>query len=554
MIKTDHKSLAYLTEQNLHSDMQRKAMTRLMGLQFKVIYKKDKDNQAADALSRVGHLLALQAISQVQPQWVQEVINSYVTDSRAQELLSQLAVHTPNDQGYSLHQGLIRYQGRLWVGANSAIQTKIIAAFHSSAVGGHSGQHATYHRIKRLFCWKGLKQDVAAFISQCHICQQAKHLHTHPQGLLQPLPITAGAWQDISLDFIEGLPKSNGYDVILVVVDRFTKYAHFVPLKHPYSAISVARLLFDTVVKLHGLPHSMVSDRDKVFTSHVWKELFKLLGVQLQLSTAYHPQTDGQTERVNQCLEMYLRCSVGDSPSKWHSWLPQAEFWYNSSHHSSLGCSPFKALYGHDPFVGVPVDTPSDAPPLVADFLADHKLHSVLLKEHLEKARKRMKLLADRSRTDVSFQVGDKVLLKLQPYAQSSVVNRPFPKMAMKYYGPFTVLQKIGQAAYTLDLPPTSLIHPTFHVSQLKAYTPDHTPVFSDLPPLVSLDGSDVLPETVLDRRLVKKGGRAVPQVLIKWTKLPATSATWEDYYVPRQRFPEALAWGHARSPGGQMS
>ena len=139
VIKTDHKSLAYLTEQNLHSDMQRKAMTRLMGLQFKVVYKKGKDNQAADALSRVGHLLALQAISQVQTQWVQEVINSYVTDSRAQELLSQLAVHTPNDQGYSLHQGLNRYQGRLWVGANSAIQTKIIAAFHSSAVGGHSG-------------------------------------------------------------------------------------------------------------------------------------------------------------------------------------------------------------------------------------------------------------------------------------------------------------------------------------------------------------------------------------------------------------------------------
>ena len=114
-------------------------------------------------------------------------------------------------------------------------------------------------------------------------------MHTHAQGLLQPLPILAGAWQNISLDFIEGLPKSDGYDVILVVVDRFTKYAHFIPLKHPYTAISVARLLFDTVVKLHGLPHSMVSDRDKVFTSHVWKELFKLLGVQLQLSTAYHP-------------------------------------------------------------------------------------------------------------------------------------------------------------------------------------------------------------------------------------------------------------------------
>ena len=293
VIKTDHKSLSYLTEQNLHSEMQRKAMTRLMSLQFKVVYKKGHDNLAADALSRVGHMLALQAVSQVQPQWIQAVINSYVTDARAQELLAQLAVHSPNEQGYSLQQILIRHKGRIWVGDNSAIQTKIIAAFHSSAVGGHSGQQATYHRIKKMFSWKGLKQDVVTFISQCLTCRQAKHLHTHPQGLLQPLPIPAGAWQDISLDFIEGLPKSEGYSVILVVVDRFTKYAHFLPLKHPYTAISVARLLFDTVVKLHGLPRSMVSDRDKVFTSHVWKELFKLLGANLNLSTTYHPQTDG---------------------------------------------------------------------------------------------------------------------------------------------------------------------------------------------------------------------------------------------------------------------
>ena len=153
-----------------------------------------------------------------------------------------------------------------------------------------------------------------------------------------------------------------------------------------------------------------------------------------------------------------------------------------------------------------------------------------------------MKFTADRLRTDTEFTIGDKVLLKLQPYAQSSVVNRPFPKLAMKYYGPFTITQKIGQAAYTLDLPAHSLIHPTFHVSQLKAFTPDHTPVFSDLPPLVHLDGSDVQPEAILDRRLVKKGNRAVPQVVIKWTKLPATSATWEDFYVLQQRFPMALA------------
>ena len=155
-----------------------------------------------------------------------------------------------------------------------------------------------------------MKQDVEQFIKQCQICQQAKHLHKHSQGLLQPLPIPEGAWQNISLDFVEGLPKSEGYSVILVVVDRFTTYAHFIPLKHLYTALSVARVLFDTVIKLHGLPKSMVSDRDKVFTSIIWKELFCLMGVKLEFSTAYHPQTDGQTERDNQFLEMYLCCSI----------------------------------------------------------------------------------------------------------------------------------------------------------------------------------------------------------------------------------------------------
>lgn len=352
VIHTDHKSLTFLTEQNLHSELQWKAMTRLMGLQFKVVYRKGKENVAADALSRVGHLFAIQAVSSVQPLWLQEVLNSYATDGEAQIKLAQLAVSSPDDMGYCLEKGLIRQHGKIWVGHNSALQTKIIASLHSSPVDGHSGQKATYQRVHNLFVWKGLKQDVASFVAQCAICQQAKHSNTHPAGLLQPLPIPEGAWRDISLDFIEGLPKVEGYSVILVVVDRFTKYAHFMPLKHPYTALSVAKVLYDNVFKLHGLPQSMVSDRDKVFTSSLWRELFKVEGVSLLCSTAYHPQMDGQTERVNQCLEMYLRCAISESPKEWKSWLAQAEFWYNTSFHSALGCSPFKALYGYDPAVG----------------------------------------------------------------------------------------------------------------------------------------------------------------------------------------------------------
>jgi hypothetical protein len=242
-------------------------------LKFKVHYRKGKENLAADALSRVGHLMAIQAVSEVHPIWMQEVLNSYETDVQAQGLLLQLSVSSPSASGYSLHQGLIRYKGKVWIAQNSALQTKIIAAMHASPIGGHSGATPTYHRVKRFFAWKGMKVDVESFVKQCRVCQQAKHTHTHPAGLLQPLPIPEGVWQDISMDFVEGLPNSEGYTVILVVVDRFTKYAHFIPLKHPYTALSVARSVLDTVVKLHGLPHSIVTNRDRVFPSAFWKEL-----------------------------------------------------------------------------------------------------------------------------------------------------------------------------------------------------------------------------------------------------------------------------------------
>ena len=200
-------------------------MARLVGPKFEIVYKKGKENVAADALSRVAHLMALQALSEVQPTWVQEVLNSYTTDSHAQTLLVQLAIHSPNAAGYILEGGFIRYQGKLWVGQNSALQTKIISAFHPSPIGGHSGVYATYQRVKQHFTWKGLKQASSRWNLLCssvRYAKKAKHVHTHPAGKLQPLPILAGAWQDLSMDFIDGLPNSDGYSVIMVVEDRLT--------------------------------------------------------------------------------------------------------------------------------------------------------------------------------------------------------------------------------------------------------------------------------------------------------------------------------------------
>jgi hypothetical protein len=396
-----------------------------------------------------------------------------------------------------------------------------------------------------------MKQAVDDFIKQCVICQQAKHSHTHPAGLLQPLPIPQGVWQDLSMDFIEGLPKSQGYSVILVVVDRLTKYAHFVAVKHPYTAADIAELFMDNIVKLHGLPHSIVSDRDTIFVSSFWKQLFKLYRVKLNLSTAYHPQSDGQTERVNQCLEMYLRCAVQDAPRTWKSWLSLAELWYNSSYHTSLGCSPSMALYGVEPNVGAAPVLQPNTPKSVTDLIEHRELHLQSLKKNLELAQNRMKMMADRNRTNLQFQVGDMVLLKLQPYTQTSVASRPFPKLSFKYFGPYKVVERVGAVAYRLDLPPDSKIHDVFHVSQLKPFLADYSPIYSELPMMTDIEAAAATPEQILDRRLVKKGNTAIPQVLVKWSNLPEASATWEDYNVVRTRFSDAAAWGQAGPSAG---
>jgi hypothetical protein len=187
---------------------------------------------------------------------------------------------------------------------------------------------------------------VESFIKQCSICQQAKHENCKLLWLLSPLPIPENSWQDLSMDFVDGLPKCEGYSVILVVVDWLTKYAHFLPLKYPYTTQSVAKIFFTNIIKLHGVPRTIVSDRDKIFTSSFWKELFRLLNTQLCMSSAYHAQSDGQTERINQCLEAYLMCATSYTPRQWLKWLPLAELWYNSSFHTSLKCSPFTLYMG----------------------------------------------------------------------------------------------------------------------------------------------------------------------------------------------------------------
>jgi hypothetical protein len=257
-----------------------------------------------------------------------------------------LTVRQPH---YTLHTGILRYKGRICVGKDEQLKTNILSSLHSSAIGGQSGIGATLQRVKRVFDWPQMKKEVEKFVSECAVCQRAKGENCQYSGLFSPLPIPIMAWTFISMDFVEDLPKSNNKDVILVVVHRFTKYAHFIALSHPYTTNSVAQLFIDHIFRLHGPPAAIVTDRDRIFTSQLWQQIFKAMKISMHYNSAYHPQSHGQTKRVNQCLESYLRCMAFLEPKKWASWLSLAEWWYNSNYHTSLKCTPFEALYGYPP-------------------------------------------------------------------------------------------------------------------------------------------------------------------------------------------------------------
>jgi hypothetical protein len=380
------------------------------------------------------------------------VHQEWLQDPKSSHLIQQLQTKDLAPPGYSWLQDEIRYKIHLYLIKQSKLKSTILSELHATPTAGHLGFTKPYDRVKRSFFWDGMKQDIHNFVVECEVCQRNKVETVKSPSILQPLMIPPAIWKDISMDFITGLPKSGNKSSIMVVVDRLSKYfcsktfaiivlfrecfrihhigfmffrlskySHFCALQHPFTTSTMAQLFMDQVFKLHGMLESIISDHDPTFTSNFWQELFKLQGTQLHLSTTYHPQTDGQTEFVNKCLETYLRCFASEKQHQWAQWLPLAEWWYDTSYHTTTRMTPFEAVYGQKT-PSVLSYLPGTSKVQVVDqtlTVREDILHT--LKENLVMAHNRMKQQEDQGHSERQFAEGDRVFLRLQPYKQTSL-------------------------------------------------------------------------------------------------------------------------------------
>ena len=472
-------------------------------------------------------------------------------DPISQEILEYLATDpkdrspahppAPGIQSYSQQDGFLLFKNLIYIPNDDSIKLQLLRLHHDSPVAGHYGMAKTFELLSRNYYWPRQRSFVNDYVASCEVCKRNKTPRQKPFGLLQPLEAPYSPWSSVSMDFIVKLPISRGHDSILVVVDRHTKLGHFIPCSETITAPQFAELFIRDVFKHHGLPRDIVSDRGSVFMSSFWQTLCSKLGISANYSTAYHPQTDGQTERVNQTLEQFLRCFISYQQDDWVDFLPLAEFTHNNAEHTSTGMSPFYAMYGYHPRFDLSIvqtfpTTGTRSLNANAEERLQH-LHEIQedLTATLHTAIKKYSKYYDVHAKDApQLRVGDKVWL----HRRGGITTpRPSPKLDYKRMGPFTITQQVNPVAYRIELPPSAAIHNVFHISMLEPYHESSTPGRRQMPPPpVEIDGHELY---IVDKILAQRVRRRQLQYLVRWQGYGPADDTWEPLsYVKNARQP----------------
>ncbi|KAJ9552748.1 hypothetical protein OSB04_016793 [Centaurea solstitialis] len=542
---TDHKSLQHIFDQKELNMRQRRWLELLKDYDCDLLYHPGKANVVADALSRKNHGdgigITLNRISVVSS--LLERIKTSQAEALQEENLKDEVMVKQKELLTEDSHGLKLFQGRIWVPRIGGNRELLLDEAHKSKYSIHPGSTKMYRDLKMSYWWPVMKLDVASYVEKCVTCLQVKAEHQKPYGSLQPLEIPEWKSEHITMDFVTKLPKTlRGHDTIWVIVDRLTKSAHFLEMRETLPMDKLAKLYINEVVRRHGVPLSIVSDRDSRFTSRFWDGLQEGLGTKLKLSTAYHPQTDGQSERTIQTLEDMLRSCVIDFGGNWDTHLPLVEFAYNNSYHSSIGMAPFEALYGRKcrtPTCWLEAGEKQFAGPEVIQETAD-KVKGI--RERLKAAQDRQKSYADKKRRPVDFQVGERVMLKVSPW-KGIIRFGKRGKLSPRFLGPFTILEKVGLQAYRLELPPEmDGIHPTFHVCYLRKCLAEEESVI----PLseIRVDSGNRCveePEAILERKTKKLRHKEVTMVKVQWKHHRGANVTWEAEEDMKRRYPRRV-------------
>ena len=553
-IYTDHKSLKYLPSQRELNLRQRRWMELIKDYDCVIDYHPGKANVVANALSRktMQTLRTLNAHLSLtdegtvlteliaRPSLLNRVLEAQRKDEKIAVIVSQIG--NGKEIEFTINEdGVLYYKDRVCVPDDNDLRKAILEEAHSGSFAIHPGSTKMYQDLKMSFWWSGMKRDISEFVTKCLVCQRVKVEHQVPSGLLQPIRIPEWKWDRITMDFVVGLPLTGRkHDSVWVVVDRLTKSAHFLPVRTDYSLDKLAELYIKEIVRLHGIPISIISDRDPRFTSRFWGKLQEALGTRLNFSTAFHPQTDGQSKRVIQIMEDMLRSCVIDYEGSWDRHIPLIEFVYNNSFQSSIGMAPYEALYGRKCRTPLCWTELSEKKVIGPDLIQETKEKVKMIRERLKIANDRQKSYADMKRKDIRYEIGEKVFLKVSPWKKVMRFGKN-GKLSPRFIGPYEVIEKVGPVVYRLALPPElEKIHSVFHVSMLRMYRSDPSHVVSsetiELRPDLTYKEE---PVEILAREVKELRNKKISLVKVLWRNHKTEEATWESEETMRHQYPQ---------------